>query len=54
MKFWSEFFLCALLYIEYVQDYNSECLATSGNNLTSKTGLKSLVKKFYSTHIFLS
>ena len=51
MKFWSEIVLCALLYIEYVQDYNSGCPATSGNNLTSKTGLKSLVEKFYSAHI---
>ena len=42
MKFWSQIFICALLYIEYVQDYNSGCPATSGNNLTSKTGLKSL------------
>ena len=40
-----------ILYIEYDQDYNSGCPATSGNNLTSKTGLKSLVEKFYSTHI---
>ena len=44
-------FLCVLLYIQYVQDYNSGCPATSGNYLTSKTGLKSFVEKFYSTHV---